>query len=61
MELKQVYKDLGGVRIDLLIVPYGIETDFDDGLLAVLLHLLIVPYGIETSIKFRRLRMVAYF
>ncbi len=51
MELKLRTDALrAGVR-PLLIVPYGIETDFAMEAFVSCFGLLIVPYGIETRIQ----------
>ena len=47
MELKHLCKCERGVPVELLIVPYGIETQALRLVLSLRL-LLIVPYGIET-------------
>ena len=48
MELKQVAAMYKLFRYGLLIVPYGIETNFGCQAVFRLRPLLIVPYGIET-------------
>ena len=47
MELKRVQKSGNFDSIELLIVPYGIETSFQVYTF-FFCKLLIVPYGIET-------------
>ena len=49
MELKHLGEQAGTVVHRLLIVPYGIETDFFR-FFREMKVLLIVPYGIETAI-----------
>ena len=49
MELKQVCQSYGGDLIELLIVPYGIET-LKMHQVSSVPSLLIVPYGIETCV-----------
>ena len=49
MELKQSFARLECCLQMLLIVPYGIETDYQEGFINLVL-LLIVPYGIETKL-----------
>ena len=49
MELKQAQKIKNKIDSLLLIVPYGIETYYDEDDIKVD-KLLIVPYGIETSL-----------
>ena len=44
---------MGEKRLNLLIVPYGIETTLDISLCSKDSTLLIVPYGIETADKAR--------
>ena len=48
MELKQERGNLQYSATSLLIVPYGIETDFSVLVKPPRAILLIVPYGIET-------------
>ena len=48
MELKRFQKKDAEPGIVLLIVPYGIETQYRI-MLSNLFMLLIVPYGIETK------------
>ncbi len=50
MELKHRFYDTAVKDVNLLIVPYGIETWIEEGL-KWLDNLLIVPYGIETRTK----------
>ena len=50
MELKHLVSFSFYFHLDLLIVPYGIETFFFFQALH-LVELLIVPYGIETTLK----------
>ena len=50
MELKQMWTESGVKDEILLIVPYGIETQFHSVAIDSHFLLLIVPYGIETSI-----------
>ena len=51
MELKQSGRHNTGKILELLIVPYGIETQLAQEGLVLRLLLLIVPYGIETPFK----------
>ena len=48
MELKQKHISFSSFPVDLLIVPYGIETSVAIVILIAVKSLLIVPYGIET-------------
>ena len=48
MELKRFYEVMDYPFVSLLIVPYGIETQFIAGCKQGI-ALLIVPYGIETQ------------
>ena len=50
MELKLYPRIMEKSRIDLLIVPYGIETIYLAQYLQSRNGLLIVPYGIETKV-----------
>ena len=47
MELKRPFYAVSELHVDLLIVPYGIETPAAQGGVEAS-DLLIVPYGIET-------------
>ena len=49
MELKLLMELQPKLKINLLIVPYGIETSYEPKELLSLI-LLIVPYGIETRL-----------
>ena len=51
MELKQQMERFEKAGINLLIVPYGIETENEREYIRNLYELLIVPYGIETAEK----------
>ena len=46
-----LFKIFAKVEIELLIVPYGIETMSDEGKFVCTDSLLIVPYGIETQFR----------
>ncbi len=48
MELKQSNRLPCKQEVQLLIVPYGIETSPVNGFSPLNISLLIVPYGIET-------------
>ena len=56
MELKHIFDNLDAKFVELLIVPYGIETAVFRIVMCIRIKLLIVPYGIETS---RRRRWTA--
>ena len=49
MELKQGLETRRKWEADLLIVPYGIETEWRHNYMWMGKKLLIVPYGIETA------------
>ena len=49
MELKLKSDGMDLINLDLLIVPYGIETTFTQLEELKDFYLLIVPYGIETQ------------
>ena len=51
MELKLGAGQVVNSVMDLLIVPYGIETVQTIWLRSIIIMLLIVPYGIETLIS----------
>ena len=51
MELKRGYVDLRDDSKKLLIVPYGIETNFKRRGIRIHSYILIVPYGIETKFQ----------
>ena len=55
MELKRRNRSKQERDIQLLIVPYGIETSIPPTKWMEIDGLLIVPYGIETQKRFKKL------
>ena len=51
MELKLLKPSFSAASSTLLIVPYGIETNFKRRGIRIHSYILIVPYGIETKFQ----------